>query len=128
VKKKLSAIIVMSMLVFGLALAVTPTEVAASSQVDAFKDAQEQDRDSSIDTSGLFASMNSIVYVLIGAGGIWTVACLVFAGIRLSAAQGGNPQARTQAIIGLVSAFCGGIILVKVYDIAGWIWAMGGQG
>jgi len=127
-KSKLSLILVMSMLVIGLAVTVSPMEVAASNQIDAFKKAQEQDRDTSLETDGLFASMNSIVYLILGAGGIWVILCLAFAGFKLAAAQGGNPQARTQALIGIACAFAGGLVMVKVYDIAGWIWSMGGQG
>nr|WP_214484571.1 hypothetical protein [Bacillus sp. SM2101] len=69
--------------------------------------------------------MNTIIYLLMGAGGFWVIACLIFAGIKLSAAQS-KPEARSQAFVGLAMAFVGGLVIVKAYDIAGWITGLGG--
>lgn len=66
-------------------------------------------------------SMNTLVKTLIGFGGIWVVACVVFASIKLSGAQGKNPENRTQAMIGLACAAVGGFIMIKAYDIASWV-------
>ncbi|WP_051240006.1 hypothetical protein [Pontibacillus halophilus] len=126
-KKKALGMLLMSAFILTFAVMASPFEVAASN-VNAFQDAQNVQADGSLDATGLFSTMNSIVYVIIGAGAIWVIACLVFSGFKLSAAQGGNPQARTQALIGFACAFGGGIIIVKCYDIASWIWAMSGQG
>lgn len=66
-------------------------------------------------------SMNTLVKALIGFGGIWVVACVVFASIKLSGAQGKNPENRTQAMIGLACAAIGGFVMIKAYDIASWV-------
>ncbi|MEC5236235.1 hypothetical protein MKX66_29615 [Bacillus sp. FSL R9-9530] len=66
-------------------------------------------------------SMNTLVKTLIGFGGIWVVACVVFASIKLSGAQGKNPENRTQAMLGLACAAIGGFIMIKAYDIASWV-------
>ncbi|ADK08128.1 conserved hypothetical protein (plasmid) [Bacillus cereus biovar anthracis str. CI] len=66
-------------------------------------------------------SMNTLVKTLIGFGGIWVVACVVFASIKLSGAQGKNPENRTQAMIGLACAAIGGFVMIKAYDIASWV-------
>ncbi|MEM5686274.1 hypothetical protein AAHB49_01255 [Bacillus cereus] len=66
-------------------------------------------------------SMNTLVTTLIGFGGIWVAACVVFAAIKLSGAQGKNPENRTQAMIGLACAAIGGFVMIKAYDIASWV-------
>ncbi|MED1903663.1 hypothetical protein P4V05_26525 [Bacillus thuringiensis] len=66
-------------------------------------------------------SMNTLVKTLIGFGGIWVAACVVFAAIKLSGAQGKNPENRTQAMIGLACAAIGGFVMIKAYDIAAWV-------
>lgn len=66
-------------------------------------------------------SMNTLVKTLIGFGGIWVVACVVFASIKLSGAQGKNSENRTQAMIGLACAAIGGFVMIKAYDIASWV-------
>ena len=53
--------------------------------------------------------------------GIWVAACVVFAAIKLSGAQGKNPENRTQAMIGLACAAIGGFVMIKAYDIAAWV-------
>lgn len=79
---------------------------------------------SNVDAAGLYDDLNSIVFLIMAIGGIWTIACLVFAGMRLSAAQG-NPQARTQGLIGIAMAALGLFVIVKAYDIAGWVASLG---
>ncbi|PIE91895.1 hypothetical protein CO726_29585 [Bacillus fungorum] len=66
-------------------------------------------------------SMNTLVTTLIGFGGIWVVACIVFAALKLSGAQGKNPENRTQAMVGLACAAIGGFVMIKAYDIASWV-------
>ncbi|RFB39088.1 hypothetical protein [Bacillus sp. dmp10] len=66
-------------------------------------------------------SMNTLVKTLIGFGSIWVVACVVFAAIKLSGAQGKNPENRTQAMVGLACAAVGGFVMIKAYDIAAWV-------
>lgn len=81
--------------------------------------------DGSIDNSGIYDDLDKVVYFIMALGGFWILLCLVFAGVRLSAAQG-NPQSRTQGFIGLGMAFLGGWVILKAYDIAGWIAGFGG--
>lgn len=78
----------------------------------------------SIKDSTIYNSLNDIVYLVMAVGGFWVIICLLFAGMKLSAAQG-NPQARTQGFIGLAMAAIGLFIIVKSYTIAGWIAGFG---
>ncbi|AJG56818.1 hypothetical protein BC30048_p1275 (plasmid) [Bacillus cereus] len=73
------------------------------------------------DATTVQKSMNTLVTTLIGFGGIWVAACVVFAAIKLSGAQGKNPENRTQAMIGLACAAIGGFVMIKAYDIASWV-------
>lgn len=72
----------------------------------------------------VYTDLNKLVNVVMAVGGFWILACLVFAGIKLSSAQG-NPQARTQGFIGLGMAAVGGWIVVQARTIAGWIGGFG---
>lgn len=74
--------------------------------------------------SGIYTDLDNIIYFIMAIGGFWVIACLIFAGMRLSAAQG-NPQARTQGFIGLAMSALGLFIIVKAYDIAGWVAGFG---
>ncbi|HHP1040696.1 TPA: hypothetical protein ACR3S6_004466 [Bacillus thuringiensis] len=80
-----------------------------------------QGHTSGADANTVQKSMNTLVTTLIGFGGIWVAACVVFAAIKLSGAQGKNPENRTQAMIGLACAAIGGFVMIKAYDIASWV-------
>ena len=80
--------------------------------------------DGNIKNSSVYQDLDNLVYFVMAVGGFWVVICLLFAGMRLSAAQT-NPQARTQGFIGLAMACIGLFIIVKAYDIAGWIAGFG---
>ncbi|MDC3424273.1 hypothetical protein NC797_07095 [Aquibacillus sp. 3ASR75-11] len=80
--------------------------------------------DGSIENSGIYDDLDKLVYFVMALGGFWILACLIFAGIKLAASQG-NPQGRTQGFIGLGMAFIGGWVIMKAYDIAGWIAGFG---
>lgn len=82
--------------------------------------------DKSIDSSGVYSDLTTLIGVVIAFGGFWIIACLIFAGIKLASAQGGNPQARTSGFIGIGMAFIGGWVIMKSYDIAGFIAGFGG--
>ncbi|QAS54781.1 hypothetical protein [Halobacillus litoralis] len=82
--------------------------------------------DGSIENSGIYDDLDKLVYFVMALGGFWILACLIFAGIKLASAQGGNPQGRTAGFIGLGMAFVGGWVIMKAYDIAGWISGFGG--
>ncbi|MEI2356267.1 hypothetical protein [Mesobacillus zeae] len=75
--------------------------------------------------SKIYADLSNIVYMVTAVGGFWVLLCLIFAGMKLSAAQGGNPQARTQGFIGILMAGIGVFIIVKAKTIAGWFAGFG---
>lgn len=79
---------------------------------------------SDIKNSSIYNDLDNIIYLIMAVGGFWVIACLLFAGMKLSAAQG-NPQLRTQGFIGLAMAAIGLFVIVKSYDIAGWIAGFG---
>ncbi|KAA6447015.1 hypothetical protein DX928_23645 [Bacillus swezeyi] len=74
----------------------------------------------SIENSGIYKDLDKIVFFIMAIGGFWILGCLVFAGIMLSGSQN-NPQRRTAGFIGLAMTFLGGWVIMKAYDIAGWI-------
>lgn len=75
--------------------------------------------------SSIFKDLEKIVYFITGVGGFWVIGMLIFAGMRLSAAQGGNPQARTQGFVGILMAGIGIFVIVKATTIAGWFAGFG---
>lgn len=75
-------------------------------------------------TNGIFKSLENLIWIITAVGGFWTLACLIFAGMKLSASQG-NPQNRTAGFIGLAMAAVGLFVIVKATDIAGWVAGMG---
>jgi hypothetical protein len=74
--------------------------------------------------STIYTDLDNIIYFLMAIGGFWVIACLLFAGMKLSAAQG-NPQARTQGFVGLAMSALGMFVIVKAYEIAGWVAGFG---
>ncbi|WP_374717713.1 hypothetical protein [Neobacillus sp.] len=80
--------------------------------------------DGKVSNNGIYKDLENIVYLTMAVGGFWVILCLLFAGMKLSAAQG-NPQNRTQGFIGLAMASIGLFVIVKAYDIAGWIAGFG---
>lgn len=78
----------------------------------------------SIENSGIYDDLDSLIYLIMAIGGFWIIGCIVFAGLRLSSAQT-NPQMRTQGFIGLAMALIGLFIIVKAYDIAGFVAGFG---
>jgi len=75
--------------------------------------------------SKIYDDMKEVIYLITGVGAIWALGCIIFAGMRLSAAQGGNPQARSQGIVGLLMAGIGIWVIVKAQDIAGYFAGFG---
>ncbi|KOO48193.1 hypothetical protein AMD01_05045 [Priestia koreensis] len=76
--------------------------------------------------SGVFKDLTKMTGFIMAIGAFWIIACIIFAGLKLSAAQGGNSQARTAGFIGLGMAFIGGFVVMKAYDIAGYVAGFGG--
>jgi hypothetical protein len=74
--------------------------------------------------STIYTDLDNIIYFIMAIGGFWVIACLLFAGMKLSAAQG-NPQARTQGFVGLAMSALGMFVIVKAYEIAGWVAGFG---
>ncbi|GLO68307.1 MULTISPECIES: hypothetical protein [Oceanobacillus] len=72
----------------------------------------------------VYNDLNRLVNIVMAVGGFWVLACLIFAGIKLSGAQG-NPQNRTQGFIGLGMAAVGGWVVVQARTVAGWIGGFG---
>ncbi|QCJ45603.1 hypothetical protein FAY30_26505 (plasmid) [Bacillus sp. S3] len=106
--------------VFTLALVVFSPEEAAAAWKKAGITPQGD-----LKNSKIYADLANIVYMVTAVGGFWVLLCLVFAGMKLSAAQGGNPQARTQGFIGILMAGVGVFIIVKAQTIAGWFAGFG---
>lgn len=76
------------------------------------------------DTKGLFSSLKQVVYLIMGIGGVWSVAWLIIGGMLLSG-SGSNAQKRTAGIAAILCA-CGGIyVIFKAYKIAGWATGIG---
>ena len=70
--------------------------------------------------SDLSTNLDKLIKIVMTFGGFWIIACLVFAGAKLSASQG-NAQNRTAGFIGIGVAAFGAWIIMKAYNIAGWI-------
>lgn len=80
--------------------------------------------DGNFEKSGVYGDLSNLVYFVMALGGFWIIACLVWGGMTL-AGSGGNPQKRTEGFIKLALVFVGGWIIMKAYDIAGWIAGFG---
>ncbi|WP_163537257.1 hypothetical protein [Gracilibacillus sp. YIM 98692] len=109
---------IMMATVFSLGLLVGPDETYAAWEKAGITP------DGNIENSGIYDDLSSLVYFIMALGGFWIIGCLIFAGAKLSGAQG-NPQGRTQGFIGIAMSFVGGWVIMKAYDIAGWIAGFG---
>ncbi|MFC0273746.1 hypothetical protein ACFFIX_20375 [Metabacillus herbersteinensis] len=79
---------------------------------------------SSIDNSGIYDDLDSIVTFIMILGGFWVLIMLIIGGMLLSGSNG-NPQRRSAGLVSLASSFGGGWVIIKAYDIAGWISGFG---
>jgi hypothetical protein len=113
-------------------LALAPLAVYAFLMFSPFKVAAAEDAwkkagitpNGDIKNSSIYGDLSNIVYLVMAVGGFWVLICLIFAGMKLSAAQG-NPQARTAGFVGLAMSALGLFIIVKAYTIAGWVAGFG---
>ncbi|MCM3443610.1 MULTISPECIES: hypothetical protein [Metabacillus] len=122
--KKLMTIMAIISIVYVSSIALFPEFAsAATDATDAWKKAGISP-DGDFEDSGVYDDMSMLVYFLMAVGAIWIVACLVWGGMTL-AGSGGNPQKRTEGFIKLALVFVGGWIIMKAYDIAGWIAGFG---
>lgn len=76
------------------------------------------------DTSGLFADLQNVVYLVMAVGGFWGVLWIII-GAMLLAGSGSNPQKRSGGIGALGVACVGLFVIYKAYDIAGWATGIG---
>lgn len=76
------------------------------------------------DTSGLFADLQNVVYLVMAVGGFWGVLWIII-GAMLLAGSGSNPQKRSGGIVALGVACVGLFVIYKAYDIAGWATGIG---
>lgn len=74
--------------------------------------------------SGVYDDLENMVYFVMALGGFWIIFCLIWGGMTL-AGSGGNPQKRTEGFIKLALVAVGGWIILKSYDIAGFIAGLG---
>ncbi len=115
----------LTMVALALAISVIAEPSMASANSDAWKEFGVNG-EGDLDSASIFEDLNTVVGLIIALGGFWIICCLIFAGIKLAAAQGGNPQARTAGFIGIGMAFIGGWVIMKAHDIAGFIAGFGG--
>lgn len=116
--KLISALTLAAAFVYSL-LAYVPEEAAAAWKKSGITPQGD------LKNSKIYDDLGNIVYFVTGVGGFWVIGCLVFAGMKLSAAQGGNPQARSQGFVGILMAGLGIFIIVKATTIAGWFAGFG---
>lgn len=76
------------------------------------------------DTSGLFADLQGVVYLIMALGGFWGVVWIII-GAMLLAGSGSNAQKRSGGIGALGVACVGLFVIYKAYDIAGWATGIG---
>ncbi|MGE6755915.1 MULTISPECIES: hypothetical protein [Rossellomorea] len=122
-------VILMSFLVvFGLFAAngvidmVDPSTAHASTGVTEFKKGAGITGDAG--NADLTKDLKQIVYLVMGIAGLWSIFWLVV-GAMILQASAGNPQKRGQGIACLVSTAIGVFVIVKAYDIVGWVSGLG---
>lgn len=120
-KKPLFTTLVSFAVVFALMFAFTG--ISAEATTGAF-DQVNGVKESSGTEDAVYKDLNRLVNIVMAVGGFWVLACLVFAGIKLSGSQG-NPQARTAGFVGLGMAALGGWVVVQARTVAGWIGGFG---
>jgi hypothetical protein len=127
--KKLLLVVTMAAIAF---LAVNTVgniidpQVAHASAGDAFRDGAgiSGSADSEDATKDITKDLNKIVILVITIAGLWSILWLVIGGMMLQGSNG-NPQKRGQAIGSLACCALGIIIIVKAYDIAGYMAGLG---
>ena len=74
----------------------------------------------------MFSSFQSLIYIAMGIGGLWSVLWIVIGAMTLSGSNG-NPQKRGLGIAALCTAAIGLFVIYKAWDIAGWAISLGGK-
>lgn len=119
-KRKSALILLLVLFAIFLAFNINVIETSANGafdQVDGVTESRNTE-------NAVYSDLNRLVNIVMAVGGFWVLACLIFAGIKLSGAQG-NPQNRTQGFIGLAMAAVGGFVVVQARTIAGWVGGFG---
>lgn len=119
-KRKSALILLLVLFAIFLAFNINVIETSANGafdQVDGVTESRNTE-------NAVYSDLNRLVNIVMAVGGFWVLACLIFAGIKLSGAQG-NPQNRTQGFIGLAMAAVGGFVFVQARTIAGWVGGFG---
>lgn len=75
-------------------------------------------------STGIKGDLDQVIIILMTIGGVWSIFWLIIGAMMLQGSAG-NPQKRGQGIACLVTALVGVFIIVKVYDIAGWVANLG---
>lgn len=109
-----------------LSAAFAPVAFATNSVEKGLNNAKVSSN-TTISTSGLFDDLNAGLVIVIGIAALWTIACIIFAAMKLSS-SGGNPQKRNEGIVGLALAGLGGWAIYNSYDIYGWFSGIGKTG
>ncbi|QHA38752.1 hypothetical protein D5E69_23260 (plasmid) [Rossellomorea marisflavi] len=127
--KKLLLIVTMATIAFlGISTLenVVNPQVAEASAGKAFKDGAgiTSSKDSATATKDITKDLNKIVILVITIAGLWSILWLVIGGMMLQGSSG-NPQKRSGAIGCLVCTGVGIVIIVKAYDIAGYMAGLG---
>lgn len=124
-KTKSTVIIALALLVtFSILFAVNVTPAHANTGAFDYVEGVAESGDTE---DAVYADLNRLVNIVMAVGGFWVLACLIFAGIKLSGAQG-NPQSRTAGFVGLGMAAVGGFVVVQARTIAGWVGGFGATG
>jgi beta-lactamase regulating signal transducer with metallopeptidase domain len=122
----LSAFMLALVAVVGLSLTDPKPAEATSSNPSPYlqKSGIKVQKNSTAGQNEIAQDAQQIMNVLYIVSGFWILACFIFAGLKLSAAQG-NPQNRTQGLVGLAFAGVGAIVVFQAQQIAGYIASLG---
>lgn len=111
------ALLVIGIFMFSLGAVGPMDSASAKTPSDALKQSIKTDGSG---TATMVSNLQNVVYAIAAVGGVIVIGSIVYSGIKLSLASGGNPQARTQAIIGICCAGAGAFVIYKATTIAGW--------
>lgn len=113
-----------STVVMGASLFLMQTHAFAETADGALKKAGIESKSIDGSEDSLFGSFQSLIYIAMGIGGLWSVFWIVIGAMTLSGSNG-NPQKRGLGIAALVTASLGLFVIYKAWDIAGWAVSLG---
>lgn len=121
-------LICVSALMVSIVLGISQSTIAyaevdlkeAEKSMNAFKDINVfETKEGTKPPAESVSRLNSLLILALTVGGFVVVYNLIISGMKLSASMN-NPQARSNAVIGLLGSFFGGWMLYKCLDIVGW--------